>query len=227
MKILYVEDEHFLGRIVKETLETKGFEILMEADGAKVINQYQQFNPDIVVLDVMLPNKSGFEIAKEMRDAKITTPILFLTAKTQTTDVVKGFTVGGNDYLRKPFSMEELIVRLENLHKQLGNTQTVEPQNEVLIGKFSLQLNKQVLKMGETERKLSYRETELIKFLFYNANKIIDRRDVLQHIWGNDSLFNSRNLDVYITKIRSYFKEDSNLEIITIKGVGYRFVMEG
>ncbi|MFY8090445.1 MAG: response regulator transcription factor [Chitinophagaceae bacterium] len=227
MKILYVEDEHFLGRIVKETLETKGFEILMEADGAKVINQYQQFNPDIVVLDVMLPNKSGFEIAKEMRDAKITTPILFLTAKTQTTDVVKGFTVGGNDYLRKPFSIEELIVRLENLHKQLGNTQTVEPQNEVLIGKFSLQLNKQVLKMGETERKLSYRETELIKFLFYNANKIIDRRDVLQHIWGNDSLFNSRNLDVYITKIRSYFKEDSNLEIITIKGVGYRFVMEG
>jgi DNA-binding response OmpR family regulator len=225
MKILYVEDEHFLGRIVKETLETKGFEILMEADGAKVINQYQQFNPDIVVLDVMLPNKSGFEIAKEMRDAKITTPILFLTAKTQTTDVVKGFTVGGNDYLRKPFSMEELIVRLENLHKQLGNTQTVEPQSEVLIGKFSLQLNKQVLKMGETERKLSYRETELIKFLFYNANKIIDRRDVLQHIWGNDSLFNSRNLDVYITKIRSYFKEDSNLEIITIKGVGYRFVM--
>lgn len=227
MKILYVEDEHFLGRIVKETLETKGFEILMEADGAKVINQYQQFNPDIVVLDVMLPNKSGFEIAKEMRDANITTPILFLTAKTQTTDVVKGFTVGGNDYLRKPFSMEELIVRLENLHKQMGNIQTVEPQNEVLIGKFRLQLNKQVLKIDETERKLSYRETELIKFLFYNANKIIDRRDVLQHIWGNDSLFNSRNLDVYITKIRGYFKEDSNLEIITIKGVGYRFVMEG
>ena len=227
MKILYVEDEHFLGRIVKETLETKGFEILMEADGAKVINQYQQFNPDIVVLDVMLPNKSGFEIAKEMRDANITTPILFLTAKTQTTDVVKGFTVGGNDYLRKPFSMEELIVRLENLHKQMGNAQTVEPQNEVLIGKFRLQLNKQVLKIDETERKLSYRETELIKFLFYNANKIIDRRDVLQHIWGNDSLFNSRNLDVYITKIRGYFKEDSNLEIITIKGVGYRFVMEG
>ena len=227
MKILYVEDEHFLGRIVKETLETKGFEILMEADGAKVINQYQQFNPDIVVLDVMLPNKSGFEIAKEMRDANITTPILFLTAKTQTADVVKGFTVGGNDYLRKPFSMEELIVRLENLHKQMGNAQTVEPQNEVLIGKFRLQLNKQVLKIDETERKLSYRETELIKFLFYNANKIIDRRDVLQHIWGNDSLFNSRNLDVYITKIRGYFKEDSNLEIITIKGVGYRFVMEG
>ena len=227
MKILYVEDEHFLGRIVKETLETKGFEILMEADGAKVINQYQQFNPDIVVLDVMLPNKSGFEIAKEMRDANITTPILFLTAKTQTTDVVKGFIVGGNDYLRKPFSMEELIVRLENLHKQMGNAQTVEPQNEVLIGKFRLQLNKQVLKIDETERKLSYRETELIKFLFYNANKIIDRRDVLQHIWGNDSLFNSRNLDVYITKIRGYFKEDSNLEIITIKGVGYRFVMEG
>ncbi|MFY8127525.1 MAG: response regulator transcription factor [Chitinophagaceae bacterium] len=227
MKILYVEDEQFLGRIVKETLETKGFEIVMETDGAKVLNQFQNFNPDVVVLDVMLPNKSGFEIAKEMRDAKITTPILFLTAKTQTTDVVKGFTVGGNDYLRKPFSMEELIVRLENLYKQSGSVSASEPQNEVLLGKFILQLNKQILKFGDNERKLSYRETELLKFLFFNANKIIDRRQVLQHIWGNDSLFNSRNLDVYITKIRGYLKDDSNLEILTIKGVGYRFVMEG
>lgn len=227
MKILYVEDEQFLGRIVKETLETKGFEIVMETDGAKVLNQFQNFNPDVVVLDVMLPNKSGFEIAKEMRDAKITTPILFLTAKTQTTDVVKGFTVGGNDYLRKPFSMEELIVRLENLYKQSGSVSASEPQNEVLLGKFILQLNKQILKLGDSERKLSYRETELLKFLFFNANKIIDRRQVLQHIWGNDSLFNSRNLDVYITKIRGYLKDDSNLEILTIKGVGYRFVMEG
>lgn len=227
MKILYVEDEQFLGRIVKETLETKGFEIVMETDGAKVLNQFQNFNPDVVVLDVMLPNKSGFEIAKEMRDAKITTPILFLTAKTQTTDVVKGFTVGGNDYLRKPFSMEELIVRLENLYKQSGSVSASEPQNEVLLGKFMLQLNKQILKLGDSERKLSYRETELIKFLYFNANNIIDRRQVLQHIWGNDSLFNSRNLDVYITKLRGYLKEDSNLEILTIKGVGYRFVMEG
>lgn len=226
MKILYVEDEQFLGRIVKETLETKGFEIVMQTDGAKVIHDYHNFNPDIIVLDVMLPNKSGFEIAKEMRDAKITTPILFLTAKTQTADVVKGFTIGGNDYLRKPFSMEELIVRLENLYKQIGNISTTEVQNEIAIGKFTLQLHKQILKIGDIERKLSYRETELIKFLYYNANKIIDRREVLQHIWGNDSLFNSRNLDVYITKIRGYLKEDSALEILTIKGVGYRFVLE-
>lgn len=226
MKILYVEDEQFLGRIVKETLETKGFEIVMQTDGAKVIPDYHNFNPDIIVLDVMLPNKSGFEIAKEMRDAKITTPILFLTAKTQTADVVKGFTIGGNDYLRKPFSMEELIVRLENLYKQIGTKSTTEVQNEIAIGKFTLQLHKQILKIGDIERKLSYRETELIKFLYYNANKIIDRREVLQHIWGNDSLFNSRNLDVYITKIRGYLKEDSALEILTIKGVGYRFVLE-
>lgn len=225
MKILYVEDEQFLGRIVKETLETKGFDILMESDGNKVLKQYHDFLPDVIVLDVMLPNKSGFEIAEEMRHQKIETPIIFLTAKTQTADVVKGFSAGGNDYLRKPFSMEELIVRIENLNKQKGSSKGSSAPNEIVIGKFYLQLNKQVLKINETERKLSYRETELIKFLVNNANQIVDRRVVLQHIWGNDSLFNSRNLDVYITKLRGYLKDDPNIEILTIKGVGYRFVM--
>jgi DNA-binding response OmpR family regulator len=225
MKILYVEDEEFLGRIVKETLESKGYTIAMETDGAAVIQSYIEFKPDICVIDIMLPNKSGYEIAKELRDKNYTTPIIFLTAKTQTEDVVKGFKVGANDYIRKPFSVEELIVRIENVTKSNG-IEVAKDDNSLTIGKYKLHYNKQTLEGNNEQKKLSYRETELLKYLFENKNIIINRAHVLLHIWGNDSAFNSRNLDVYITKIRSYLKEDLNLEIMTIKGVGYRFVVE-
>lgn len=227
IKVLYAEDEVFLGRIVKETLETKGFNIIMEADGANVVQSFKTNNPDICVLDIMMPNKNGYEVAQEIRQIHATVPIIFLTAKTQTADVVKGFKTGGNDYLRKPFSMEELIVRIENLLKTSGSNSTNNTSETLIIGKFIFYNNKQILAINNVERKLSFREAELLKFLYYNKNIIVDRREVLKHIWGNDSLFNSRNLDVYITKLRGYLKEDSNLEILTIKGIGYRFVVEG
>lgn len=226
IKVLYAEDEVFLGRIVKETLETKGFEIYMEVDGAHVVESFKKNNPDICVLDIMMPNKNGYEVAQEIRQLNAYVPIIFLTAKTQTADVVKGFKTGGNDYLKKPFSMEELIVRIENLLKTSGSNANNNSAEILNIGNFSFYNNKQVLTINGIERKLSFREAELLKFLYYNKNTIVDRRDVLKHIWGNDSLFNSRNLDVYITKLRGYLKEDSRLEILTIKGVGYRFVVE-
>lgn len=226
IKVLYAEDEVFLGRIVKETLETKGFNILMETDGGTVVERFKTSNPDICVLDIMMPNKNGYEVAQEIRQLNATVPIIFLTAKTQTADVVKGFKIGGNDYLRKPFSMEELIVRIENLLKTNGTSSSNNSSEILTIGNFSFYNNKQVLTINGIERKLSFREAELLKFLYYNKNTIVDRREVLKHIWGNDSLFNSRNLDVYITKLRGYLKEDANLEILTIKGVGYRFVVE-
>jgi DNA-binding response OmpR family regulator len=226
IKILYVEDEVFLGKIVKETLESRGFEVVMETDGADVLRCFEDEQPDICVLDVMLPNRSGFEIAEDIRKINTDIPILFLTAKTQTDDLVYGFKVGGNDYIRKPFSMEELIVRIENalrVKKELPLALTGET---ISLGIFEFQVNKQILKKGVLEKKLSYRESELIKYLYLNSNSIIDRRELLNHIWGNDSFFNSRNLDVYITKIRSYLKDDPKLEILTIKGVGYRFITE-
>lgn len=225
IQILYVEDELFLGKIVKETLELRGFDVLMESDGAKVMQQFQLCKPDICILDVMLPNRSGFEIAEDIRKLNEDIPLIFLTAKTQTDDVVKGFKLGGNDYIRKPFSMEELIVRIENalrIKKEIPFSFTGE---QLVIGKFQFHLNKQLLSSGVTEKKLSYRESELLKYLYQFKGEIIDRRDLLNHIWGNDSFFNSRNLDVYITKIRGYLKEDPSIEIITIKGLGYRFVV--
>jgi DNA-binding response OmpR family regulator len=177
------------------------------------------------VLDVMLPNKDGFTIADEIREQNEEVPIIFLTAKTQTEDVVKGFSLGGNDYIRKPFSMEELIVRIQNALRNKTEAPKKITADSVSMGKFTFQLNRQVLNAGKEDRKLSYRESELLKLLYENRDKIIDRKDILNLLWGNDNFFNSRNLDVYITKLRGYLKEDPSLEIITIKGIGYRFVV--
>jgi DNA-binding response OmpR family regulator len=226
IKILYVEDELFLGKIVKETLESRGFEVVMETDGADVLRSFEDERPDICILDVMLPHRSGFEIAEDIRKINDDIPILFLTAKTQTEDLVHGFKIGGNDYIRKPFSMEELIVRIENALRVKKEEPITTIGDTIQIGNYTFHLNKQILKLGTIDKKLSYRESELLKYLYLNSNTIIDRKELLNHIWGNDSFFNSRNLDVYITKIRSYLKEDANLEILTIKGVGYRFVRE-
>ena len=174
----------------------------IEIDGAKVIDQFKKANPDICILDVMLPNKDGFTIADEIRMLNEDVPIIFLTAKTQTEDVVKGFSLGGNDYMRKPFSMEELIVRIQNLLRNKSEGET-KINGTAVIGKYSFQLNRQTLSIGKEERKLSFRESELLRLLYENRDKIIERKDILNLLWGNDSFFNSRNLDVYITKIRS------------------------
>lgn len=224
-KILYIEDELFLGKIVKESLESRGFEVIMESNGARATELYRQNNPDVCVLDIMLPGKDGFTIADEIRSMNNKVPIIFLTAKTQTEDVVKGFNVGGNDYIRKPFSIEELIVRIQYATKETEAHLPKTNGDTFSIGKYNFQQSRQILKNNQEERKLSYRESELLKLLYNNRQQIIQRRDILNLLWGNDSFFNSRNLDVYITKLRGYLKDDPTLEIITIKGIGYRFVM--
>lgn len=225
IKILYVEDELFLGKIVKESLESRGFEVLMETDGARALPSFTKMRPDVCVLDVMLPNKDGFEIAEEIRDLDKEVPILFVTAKSRTEDVVRGFTLGGNDYIRKPFSMEEMIVRIQHTLRSRDGMVSPLPGESVNMGLFQFHWRRQILTFDGVERKLSFRENELLKFLYGGRDKVIDRKDILQLLWGNDSFFNSRNLDVYITKLRGYLKDDPSLEIITIKGVGYRFVL--
>ena len=205
-------------------MEGRGFAVDMESDGNYVLKKFKESKPDICVLDVMLPHRNGFELAEDIRAINNDIPIIFLTAKSQTEDVVKGFKTGGNDYIRKPFSMEELIVRIENALR-IKKTGLPEIGSDVLqIGKYQFNLNRQTLQFNSEERKLSYREAELLKYLWQNRNNIIDRREMLNVIWGNDSFFNSRNLDVYITKLRRDLKADGSLEILTIKGVGYRFV---
>ncbi len=222
-KVLYVEDEIFLAKIVSETLQGRGYEVVMESDGAKATDLFVKEKPDICILDVMLPNKDGFMIADEIRDRDTEVPIIFLSAKSQTSDVVNGFKMGANDYIRKPFSIEELMVRMEHVLKN----KTVVPVEweEFEIGSYTFNTKRQTLHHSAEQRKLSYRESELLKVLCANKDKIVERSEILTLLWGSDSFFNSRNLDVYITKLRGFLKHDPAIEIITIKGIGYRFVM--
>jgi DNA-binding response OmpR family regulator len=223
-KVLYVEDEIFLAKIVSETLQSRGYEVTLESDGAKVLSKFESAKPDICILDIMLPNKDGFSIADEIREKDKNVPIIFLTAKSEVNDVVNGFKTGGNDYIRKPFSMEELIVRIENvLKKKQGQPEIIF--EEAVIGNYVFNTKRQVLSINGEDRKLSYRESELLKLLYENRDKIVERREILNLLWGSDSFFNSRNLDVYITKLRNYLKADPALEILTIKGIGYRFII--
>ncbi|MEI6947511.1 response regulator transcription factor [Paraflavisolibacter sp. H34] len=223
-KVLYVEDEIFLAKIVSETLQSRGFEVVSESDGARVMERFEATRPDVCVLDVMLPHKDGFVLADEIRSRDAQVPIIFLTAKSEVKDVVFGFKSGGNDYIRKPFSMEELIVRIENVLKK-KSVEEVPASEEVAIGRYIFNIRRQVLTFDNEDRKLSYRESELLKLLYENRDKIVERKEILNLLWGSDSFFNSRNLDVYITKLRNYLKNDPLLEIITIKGIGYRFVV--
>ena len=225
-KILYVEDELMLAKIVSDTLQSRGYDVVLESRGDAALARFKETAPDVCVLDVMLPGKDGFAIADEIRTLNTQVPIIFLTAKSAVADVVTGFNRGGNDYIRKPFSMEELMVRIENVLKE-KSAALAEPPNteEVRLGKYTFQKTRQVLSCNNVQRKLSYRESELLKLLYENRDKVVERRDILNLLWGSDSFFNSRNLDVYITKLRSYFKQDPAIEIITIKGIGYRFVL--
>lgn len=223
IRILYVEDEPFLGRIVKESLESRHLNVTMVTHGSEALGVFRKVNPDICVLDIMLPGQDGYSLATEIRKLNALVPIIFVTAKTQTEDVVKGFEVGGNDYLRKPFSMEELIARVTNL---LQLTQRLAPAaEEIALGSLVFFPQRYELKSSQQLRKLSHREASLLLYLYENRLHTIERKDLLLKLWGDDSFFNSRNLDVYITKLRDLLKEDSRVQIITIKGIGFRFVL--
>lgn len=226
IKILYVEDELFLGRIVKESLESRGYDVVLVSDGAKVLPTFATYHPDICVLDVMLPHQNGFDLAPAILAEQPLFPILFLTAKAQPEDVVKGFSVGASDYLRKPFSMEELIVRIENLLKMKNsrNWENATANKEIAIGKFTFLPGKYELCFENTARKLSHREAELLKILCAFRGQTVTRKRILLDVWGDDSFFNSRTLDVYINRLREYFKQDASVEIITMKGIGYHCV---
>lgn len=224
IKVLYVEDEPFLGKIVTESLESRQFEVHLVADGREVMAAFGQFRPDICVLDVMLPHRDGFSLGQEIRQQNPQVPIIFLTAKNKTQDVVQGFESGGNDYIRKPFSQEELIVRIQNLLRMTGAAAPEPSDGFIRLGRYRFAPLRQELHLENDSRTLSHRETQLLEILATRPNEVVQRKDILLQVWDNDSFFNSRNLDVYITRIREYLKEDSAVQILTLKGVGYRLV---
>jgi len=226
INVYYIEDEPNLGKIVKETLEKQGFKVLWESDGAKVMDHLSTFQADICVLDIMLPNVDGYTLCAWIRDQFPVLPIIFLTAKVETADLIKGFDAGGTDYMRKPFSIEELIVRINNqLHLHNGKKSSPELQNnEINIGEYIYYPNRYELQGPSGLIKLSQREQEVMHVFAAYKNQVIDRKKLLLNVWGDDSFFNSRNLDVYIKKLRNHFKEDTNIQIQTLKGKGYLFL---
>lgn len=220
--ILLAEDEPALGQIIKESLETRDFEVLLCADGKKALDIYQNESPELLVLDVMMPKKDGFTLAKEIRAIDDTIPIIFLTAKSQTQDVVEGFSIGGNDYLKKPFSMEELIVRIKNLL----NRKALQKTAEILtIGDYTFDFPKQTLQFNTDDVvQLTHRESHLLFHLVKNKNQVLDRSLILNKLWGNDDFFNARSMDVFISKLRKKLQKDSTIQIINVRGFGYKLV---
>ncbi len=226
VKVLYVEDEPFLAKIVKESLESRDYDVRLITQGNQALSAFQELQPDICILDIMLPHQDGYSIATEIRELDPSVPILFVTAKNQTEDVLKGFSVGGNDYIRKPFSLEELIARLVNLLQMTHQHAQDAPaaDQEISIGRYVFRPNTlELIYQGNEARQLSYREAQILELLCTHLNATLERKKLLLHVWGDDSFFNSRNLDVYMRKIRSYFSYDERINIITLKGVGYLF----
>ncbi len=226
-KVYYIEDEQFLGKIVKETLEKQDFQVRWETDGAKVMSGFKVFTPDIVVLDIMLPNVDGYTICHQIRSIYPNLPIIFLTAKVETPDLVAGFEVGGSDYVKKPFSIEELIVRIHNLLHLMGSKPGSKSQREdIQLGSYSFRPGRYELQTPSRLIKLSQRDLEILQLLVGQKNQVTNRKDMLMAVWGDDSFFNSRNLDVYIRKLRGYFDEDEKVTIQTLKGKGYLFLVK-
>jgi DNA-binding response OmpR family regulator len=222
---LLVEDEPSLAEIIKESLEARGFRILHTPSARDAWEQYRTHHPDALILDVMLPDGTGYDVAQRIRAADIETPILFLTARTQPQDVVQGFEAGGSDYLRKPFSLSELVVRLKVLlskHRVLLATGDVPAQ--VPIGNYLFDAGTCLLTYQGHERRLTARESEILRLLFLNRNRLLDRKSLLMSVWGNDDFFTGRSLDVFITKLRKYLSSDPAVRIINIRGTGYKLV---
>jgi DNA-binding response OmpR family regulator len=220
--ILLAEDEPALGQIIKESLETRNFNVLLCENGEKAYHVYQKEHPELLVLDVMMPKKDGFTLAKEIRLEDDTIPILFLTAKSQTKDVVEGFSIGGNDYLKKPFSIEELIVRINNL---LNRTQLQKTADVLVIGKYNFNLPKQSLSFLDAEKvQLTHREAHLLYHLIKNKNQVLDRSLILNKLWGTDDFFSARSMDVFITKLRKKLKQDDSIQIVNVRGFGYKLI---
>ncbi len=224
IKVLLVEDEAVLAQVVQETLETKGFNVITAANGVEGWNSFTASKPDICIVDVMMPRKDGLSLVIDIRKVDEDIPIIFLTAKTQTTDVIKGLEIGADDYIKKPFSIEELILRIQKLVRRSKKQITETIQTITTIGKYAFDQTRLHLSIGNKTTTLSQREADLLLLLVINKNKLLERKTALLKLWGEDDFFNARSMDVFITRLRKYLHEDENLQIINVRGKGYKLV---
>lgn len=225
-KILLVEDDESLGPLLLEYLEAKGFEAKLATDGKKGADTFFKGSFDLLLLDVMMPVKDGLTLAKEIRVVDKNIPIIFLTAKSMKEDTMDGFSAGADDYMTKPFSMEELLARVTAVLRRTNKVRSTESDEvNFKVGSYQFNSEKQVLQHGGTEQKLTTKESQLLRLLCVHKNDVLDRNFALKTIWHDDNYFNGRSMDVYIAKLRKYLKEDNKVEIINIHGKGFKLLV--
>ncbi len=224
LNILLCEDDENLGMLLREYLNAKGYAAELYPDGEEGYKAFTKNKYDLCVLDVMMPKKDGFTLAQEIRQANAEIPIIFLTAKTLKEDVLEGFKIGADDYLTKPFSMEELTFRIEAILRRVRGKKNKEISTYQL-GRFTFDTQKQLLCIDDRQTKLTTKESELLALLCAHGNEILQREFALKTIWVDDNYFNARSMDVYITKLRKHLKDDPSVEIINIHGKGYKIII--
>jgi DNA-binding response OmpR family regulator len=224
-KILLAEDDKNLGNVLKAYLEAKGFNTTLCIDGKEALENFKRNEYDFCILDIMMPVMDGFTLAKEIRKLDTQIPFLFLTAKSMQEDRIQGLELGADDYLTKPFSMEELLLRIKAIRRRIEEGKKSKPSNNIFkFGKYVFDYNRQMLVIGDNQQKLTSKEADLLRLLCQNMNNVLDRSAALNKIWYDDSYFNARSMDVYITKLRKYLKEDPDVELINVHGVGFKLV---
>ncbi|MQY80397.1 MAG: response regulator [Bacteroidetes bacterium] len=223
-RILLAEDDENLGSLLKEYLNIKGYETELYPDGNKAFKGFIKEHFDLCILDIMMPGKDGFTVAKEIRLINSDIPIIFLTAKSLKEDVLEGFTIGADDYITKPFSMEELLSRIEAILRRTKHGLDGDSRDVFQLGNYVFETKKQLLTHGTKVQKLTTKESELLKLLCTNKNRVLERNFALRTIWIDDNYFNARSMDVYITKLRKYLKDEPSIEIINVHGKGYKLI---
>ncbi|MCX6285089.1 MAG: response regulator transcription factor [Bacteroidetes bacterium] len=227
VNVLLAEDDRNLGNILKNYLDAKGYNTTLCVNGQEAVEVFGKKEIDFVILDIMMPVKDGFAAAKEIRGMSKKVPVLFLTAKTLQEDKLKGFEAGADDYITKPFSMEELLMRMQAILRRTDEGgKSAMNENVFIIGNYSFDFNRQVLSIEGRENKLTSKEAGLLRLLCMNMNEVLDRSVALTQIWNDDSYFNARSMDVYVVKLRKYLKEDPSVELINVHGVGFKLVIK-
>ena len=223
-RILLCEDDENLGMLLSEYLQAKNYEAVLCKDGEEGYKEFLKQKFDICVLDVMMPKKDGFSLCKDIKQINPEIPVVFLTAKALKEDVIDGFKLGADDYITKPFSMEELTYRIDSI---MHRVQGKKKNDEVIVtlGKFTFDRNKQILAIGDDKRKLTTKESELLNILYEHVNDVLPRELALNKIWEDDNRVYARSMDVYITKLRKYLKADPDVEILNVHGEGYKLVL--
>ena len=225
IKVLLVEDEETLAMIIKDTLEGQNFIINTATDGEEGLRLFFDLRPDVLVADVMMPRMDGFEMVRRIRQTDKYTPVLFLTARSAINDVVEGFELGANDYLKKPFGMQELIIRIKALMGKAFSFTETKVSSRFEIGSYLFDPVAQTLLHAGVKEELSYRESEILKRLCENRNRVVNTQNVLLDLWGDDSFFNSRSLHVFITKLRHKLALDERIRIVNVRGIGYKLIV--